>query len=163
MTRIAIISDTHACWDEKYVKYILECDQTWHAGDIGSEELAESLEGITTLRAVSGNIDGANIRRKYGELAIFTVEGVKICMTHIGGYPGRYASGIKPMLMRERPNIFISGHSHILKVMNDAQLNLLHINPGAVGRHGWQAVRTLIILEIDKGKITNCQVIELAK
>lgn len=84
-------------------------------------------------------------------------------MTHIGGYPGRYASGIKPMLMRERPNIFISGHSHILKVMNDAQLNLLHINPGAVGRHGWQAVRTLIILEIDKGKITNCQVIELAK
>lgn len=163
MTRIAIISDTHACWDEKYSKYLYECDQIWHAGDIGSEELAERLESIAPFHAVAGNIDGANLRRKYGEINIFTVDGIKVLMTHIGGYPGRYAKGIKPLLLKEKPNIFISGHSHILKVIHDPQLNLLHINPGAVGKHGWQTVRTLIILEIENSKITNCQVIELSK
>ncbi len=163
MTRIAIISDTHSLWDEGYVKYLRDCDQIWHAGDIGSEQLAEQLNQIAPLTAVAGNIDGANIRRKYGEFNTFTVDGVKVCMTHIGGYPYRYASGIKRQLQQHKPNIFISGHSHILKVIYDRELNLLHINPGAAGNHGWQRVRTLVLLEIDNAKITNCQVIELAK
>lgn len=163
MKRIGILSDTHAWWDDKYVKYFSGCDEIWHAGDIGSEEVADRLNSIAPLRAVSGNIDGMQLRRRFKEVECFETEEVKMWMTHIGGYPGRYAPGVKAILMHEKPKIFISGHSHILKVVNDRQLNILHINPGAAGRQGWQVVRTLLLLTLDAGNITNCEVVELSK
>ena len=119
MTTIGILSDTHAWWDERYAKYLGDCDEIWHAGDIGSDEVADKLESLTRLRAVYGNIDGWSLRCRFKQHEVFTVEGLKVLMTHIGGYPGKYAPGIRAMIMRERPDIFISGHSHILKIMND--------------------------------------------
>lgn len=163
MKKIGIISDTHAWWDDKFAIYFNDCDEIWHAGDIGNEDIAYRLNTLAPLRAVYGNIDGSVIRRKYNELEIFETEGVKVVMTHIGGYPGKYAPGIKKVLLEEKPHIFISGHSHILKVMGDSQLGLLHINPGAAGKQGWQVVRTLVILYIDNGTIKDCEVIELSK
>ncbi len=162
MKRIGILSDTHALWDDKYALYFKDCDEIWHAGDIGSEDVADRLAGIAPLRAVYGNIDGGMLRRRYKEMEVFTVDGVKVLMTHIGGYPGRYAPGVKAKILDEQPRLFISGHSHILKVINDPYLHLLHINPGAAGRQGWQVVRTLVIITIDSGNITDCQVVELA-
>lgn len=163
MKKIGIISDTHSWWDDKFAIYFNDCDEIWHAGDIGNEEITCRLNEVAPLRAVYGNIDGSAIRRKYSELEIFETDGVKVVMTHIGGYPGKYAPGIKQILLEEKPGIFISGHSHILKVINDAQLGLLHINPGAAGKQGWQVVRTLVILYIDNGTIKDCEVIELSR
>ncbi len=163
MKKIGIISDTHSWWDDKFAVYFNGCDEIWHAGDIGNEEIACRLNELAPLRAVYGNIDGSVIRRKYKELEIFETDGVKVVMTHIGGYPGKYAPGIKKILLEEKPRIFISGHSHILKVINDTQLGLLHINPGAAGKQGWQVVRTLVILYIDGGTIKDCEVIELSR
>lgn len=163
MKKIGIISDTHSWWDDKFAFYFNDCDEIWHAGDIGNEEIAFRLNVLAPLKAVYGNIDGAAIRRKYKELEIFETDGVKVVMTHIGGYPGKYAPGIKKILLEEKPRIFISGHSHILKVINDSQLGLLHINPGAAGKQGWQVVRTLVILYVDKGAIKDCEVIELSR
>ncbi|HIT16632.1 MAG TPA: metallophosphoesterase family protein [Candidatus Avimuribaculum pullicola] len=161
MKRIGIISDTHGWWDDRYVKYFKDCDEIWHAGDIGSEELIDRLAAIAPVRAVHGNIDGGILRRRFKEVEVFTVEGVKVVMTHIGGYPGRYAPGVKAILLAERPQLFISGHSHILKVMNDKWLGVLHINPGAAGVQGWQAVRTLVLLTIDNGSFVDCEAVEL--
>lgn len=161
MKRIGILSDTHGHWDDRYVQYFKDCDEIWHAGDIGSEKLIDALSAIAPVRAVCGNIDGGMLRRRFKDVEIFTIEGVKVLMTHIGGYPGRYAYGIKAMLLAEHPQLFISGHSHILKVVNDKALDLLHINPGAAGKQGWQTVRTLVLLTIDRGSFTNCEVVEL--
>ena len=163
MTTIGILSDTHAWWDERYAKYLGDCDEIWHAGDIGSDEVADKLESLTRLRAVYGNIDGWSLRCRFKQHEVFTVEGLKVLMTHIGGYPGKYAPGIRAMIMRERPDIFISGHSHILKIMNDPTLHCLHINPGAEGRYGIQTVSTLVLLKLDSGKPVGCNVIELAR
>ncbi len=163
MKRIGIISDTHSYWDPRYAEHFADCDEIWHAGDIGNEKLADRLAALVpTFRAVYGNADGGMLRHKYKETEIFVTEGVKIVMTHIGGYPGRYAPGIKSRLELSQPKIFVCGHSHILKVIPDRQLGVLTINPGAAGKQGWQKVRTLIKLELDAGKITGCQVIELA-
>ena len=162
MTKIGILSDTHAWWDDRYVQYFKDCDEIWHAGDIGSEMIADRLEGIAKLRAVYGNIDGGMLRKRFKEVEIFTVDGVKVLMTHIGGYPGRYAPGVKAMLIKEKPDIFVAGHSHILKIINDPFLKCLHINPGAAGRQGWQVVSTIVLLTIDKSIPKDCQVIELA-
>ena len=163
MKRIGILSDTHAWWDDRFVTYFRGCDEIWHAGDIGSEEVLDRLGGIApVVRAVCGNIDGGMLRRRLKEVECFTTEGVKVWMTHIGGYPGRYAPGIKSRLELSRPKIFVCGHSHILKVIPDRQLGVLTINPGAAGKQGWQRVRTLVTLELDAGNIAGCQVIELA-
>lgn len=161
MKRIGILSDTHSFWDDKYVQYFTGCDEIWHAGDIGTEDVIDRLEQIAPVRAVYGNCDGGMLRRRFKEVALFSIEGVKVLMTHIGGYPGKYAPGIKALLLKETPNLMVCGHSHILKVIPDGMLNLLHINPGAAGKQGWQVVRTLVKITIDEGTIKDCEVIEL--
>ncbi len=161
MKRIGIISDTHSYWDERYATYFAECDEIWHAGDIGSMEVAERLSAICTLRAVSGNIDGGDIRRMYPELLRWKCEDVDVLMKHIGGYPGHYDASIRARIFASPPKLFISGHSHILKVQYDKTLDLLHINPGAAGLQGWQKKRTLVRLTIDGSEMKDCEVVEL--
>jgi hypothetical protein len=161
MKRIGLLSDTHAYWDERYVKYFSECDEIWHAGDIGSMELVMRLQEIAPLRAVHGNIDGGDVRRMFPEKLRWTCEGADILMTHIGGYPGKYDARIRQQLYERPPKLFISGHSHILKVQFDPQLKLLHINPGAAGLQGWQTVRTLVRFSVDKGEFKDLEVIEI--
>lgn len=164
MKKIGILSDTHGCWDDRYAVHFAGCDEIWHAGDIGSDEIIDRLEVVApVVRAVAGNIDGADFRLRFGTMQEWMTEDVKVMMNHIGGYPGKYASGIKFRLETRRPKIFVAGHSHILKVIYDRQLQLLHINPGAAGVYGWQAVRTLIRLKIDGSDIKDLEVIELAK
>lgn len=161
MLRIGLLSDTHGYWDEKYATYFKDCDEIWHAGDIGSDVLAAKLSLLKPLRAVYGNIDGQPIRISYPKIAHFTVEEVKVMMTHIGGYPGRYNPEIRPELYATRPNLFIAGHSHILKVAFDKNLNCLYINPGAAGKSGFHQVRTLVRFTIDGANIRDLEVIEL--
>lgn len=161
MLRIGLLSDTHGYWDEKYATYFKDCDEIWHAGDIGSDILAAKLALLKPLRAVYGNIDGQTIRLSYPKIAHFTVEEVKVMMTHIGGYPGRYNPEIRPELYATRPNLFIAGHSHILKVAFDKNLNCLYINPGAAGKSGFHQVRTLVRFVIDGANIRDLEVIEL--
>lgn len=163
MVRIGLLSDTHGWWDDKYTEYFSVCDEIWHAGDIGSDELAYRLAQLKPLRAVYGNIDGHQLRLQYPGVATFETEDVKVMMTHIGGYPGRYAPEIRKELYAYRPKLFISGHSHILKVMYDETLGCLHINPGAAGISGFHQVRTLVRFVIDKGNIRDLEVIELKK
>ena len=161
MKRIGILSDTHSWWDDKYVQYFTGCDEIWHIGDIGEESLIDRLADIAPVRVVYGNCDGGMMRRRFKEVECFTIEGVKVWMTHIGGYPGKYAPGVKMQLLQEKPKLMISGHSHILKVIPDRMLDLLHINPGAAGKQGWHVVRTLVIITIGNGTITDCEIIEL--
>lgn len=159
--RIGLMSDTHGYLHPKVLEHFASVDEIWHAGDIGAVEIADSLKALKPFRAVFGNIDGKDIRGEYPEDLRFTVEGMDVWMTHIGGYPGRYAPRIAPLIKRNPPQLFISGHSHILKVVPDNKLHLLHINPGACGRQGWHKVKTLVRFDIDKGKIKNLEVIEL--
>ena len=163
MTRIGLLSDTHGYWDERYLKYFEPCDQIWHAGDIGSTEIVERLEAFRPFKAVYGNIDGQDIRRLFPEIARFTVDGADVLMKHIGGYPGKYDASIRSTLFANPPRLFISGHSHILKVKYDKSLNLLHINPGAAGLYGFHTVRTLVRFCIDNGSFSDLEVIELNK
>lgn len=161
MTRIGIISDTHSYWDDRYLKYFEPCDEIWHAGDICSTELAERLSAFRTLRAVCGNCDGGDLRLMFPEVLRFRCEDVDVLMKHIGGYPGRYDASIRREIYARPPQLFISGHSHILKVQYDRTLHLLHINPGAAGLQGWQRERTLVRIAIDGKKISDCEVITL--
>lgn len=161
MKRIGILSDTHGTWDDRYLKYLGDCDEIWHAGDIGDYAILERLGDNTTVRAVSGNIDHGEVRRKCPELEIFKVEDVKVLLTHIGGYPGKWAKGMKSLLIEEGIKLMVDGHSHLLKIMYDPVLELLHINPGAAGKHGWQKSRTLVRLTIDGTDIRDCEIIEL--
>lgn len=161
MKRIGIISDTHAFWDDKYLRYFESCDEIWHAGDIGSMELADRLNEIRPLRAVHGNIDGGDVRRVYPEILRWKCEDADILMKHIGGYPGKYDASIIRHIYANPPQLFISGHSHILKVKYDKSLNLLHINPGAAGLSGWQQQRTLVRLTIDGSTFKDLEIIEL--
>lgn len=161
MKQIALISDSHGKLDTLALKHVKDVDEIWHAGDLGGIEVLDQLEKIATVRAVYGNIDDHTVRNATQEMATFEIEGLKVVMTHIGGYPGRYYKGIGPYLTKTKPNLFISGHSHILKVMRDASKNLLHINPGAIGKHGFHKVRTLIKFDIDKAEIQNVRVVEL--
>lgn len=163
MTRIGLLSDTHGYWDERYLKYFEPCDQIWHAGDIGSMEIVARLEAFRPLKAVYGNIDGQDMRRLFPEIARFTVDGADVLMKHIGGYPGKYDASIRSTLFANPPRLFISGHSHILKVKYDKSLNLLHINPGAAGIYGFHTVRTLVRFCIDNGSFSDLEVIELNK
>lgn len=161
MVRIGLISDTHGYLDPAVLGYFACCDEIWHAGDFGSSEIITQLEAIKPLRGVYGNIDDKEIRIKFKEQEVFTIEEVTILMQHIGGYPGRYAPGIKNAIKNNHAKVFISGHSHILKIMYDEQLQCLHINPGAAGKQGWHKTRTLIRFEIEGKEIKNCEVIEL--
>lgn len=161
MKRIGLLSDTHSWWDDKYVKYFEDCDEIWHAGDIGSIDLALRLEALKPFRAVYGNIDDSKVRTAYPEFLRFTLEGVDILMTHIGGYPGKYDPKVKNILYTNPPKLFITGHSHILKVMFDKKLNCLHINPGAAGKYGFHKVRTIVRFVLDSGNISDLDVIEL--
>ena len=161
MKRIGLLSDTHGFLDEKIINHLKECDEIWHAGDIGSIDVIDQLSEITTVKAVYGNIDGHTIRISCPENQIFECEGLKVWMTHIGGYPPKYNRSIIEGLDRIKPGLFICGHSHILKVMPDQKRNLLHINPGACGKNGFHKVRTMVRFNIDKGRIGDLQVIEL--
>ncbi len=161
MKRIGLLSDTHGYWDEKYKKYFSECDEIWHAGDIGTVEVADKLAEIAPLRAVYGNIDGGDLRYMFGEKYRFKCEEVDVLMKHIGGYPGRYDASIRGLIYASPPRLFISGHSHMLKVMYDKTLNCLHINPGAAGQYGFHKVRTLVRFVIDGSEIKDLEVIEL--
>lgn len=160
MTRIGLISDTHNYFDPAVLTHFKECDEIWHAGDVGSMDIIQQL-GFKPLRGVYGNIDGQDIRGTFNEVALFNCEAVKVLMVHIGGYPGRYTPLAKKEMDAHRPQLFISGHSHILKIMFDDQYQCLHINPGAAGKQGWQKVRTLVRFTIDETTIKNCEVIEL--
>ena len=152
MTRIGLLSDTHAFWDDKYLKYFENCDEIWHAGDIGSVEVARKLSAFRPFRAVYGNIDGQDIRRLYPQTNRFTVDGAEVLIKHIGGYPGNYDPSIRGSLLVKPPQLFISGHSHILKVKYDKTLDMLHINPGAAGISGFHKVRTLVRFCIDNAR-----------
>lgn len=160
MKRIGLLSDTHSCIDARYAEYFADCDEIWHAGDVGDMSVIVALEQIAPLRAVSGNIDHGEVKRHCCEVEIFETEGVKVLMTHIGGYPGKYSPGMKRLLKEQGVRLFISGHSHILKVIYDPELQLLHINPGAAGKQGWQQKRTLVRFTIDAGDIKDLEVIE---
>lgn len=162
MTRIGLISDTHGYLDDAVFRHFEDCDEIWHAGDFGSIALAEQLRQFKPVRGVYGNIDGQDIRSVYPELLQWKTEDILVMMLHIGGYPPKYNSRSKPLIQQHKPQLFISGHSHILKVMFDEQLQCLHINPGAAGKQGWHKVRTLIKLDIDGIDMRNCQVIELS-
>jgi len=162
MKRIGIISDTHAYWDDRYLKYFESCDEIWHAGDIGSMEVAQRLADFRMLRAVYGNCDGGDLRKMFRETLRWKCEDAEVLMKHIGGYPGNYDSSIRASIYATPPQLFISGHSHILKVKYDKTLNLLHINPGAAGLQGWQKERTIVRLTVDGCTFKDLEVVTLA-
>ncbi len=161
MKKILLLSDTHSFIDNQMIKYIKQADEVWHAGDIGNINVTDTIQKHTVLRAVYGNIDDTKIRNSFPLDAKFTIENVTVWMTHIGGYPKRYNTRIKEVIRKNPPKLFITGHSHILKVMFDKKLDLLHINPGAVGKSGFHKVRTMVRFKIDKENIKNLEIIEL--
>ncbi len=159
--KILLISDTHSYIDERILEYASMADEVWHAGDIGDLKVTDELSKVSKLRAVYGNIDNAEIRKEFPLNNRFTVEDLDVWMTHIGGYPGKYSPAVREELYQNPPKLFICGHSHILKVMPDRKLGLLHMNPGACGIYGFHKIRTMIRFDIVKGKIENPEVIEL--
>jgi uncharacterized protein len=161
LTKIGLISDTHGYLDPAVATHFTHCDEIWHGGDFGNTDVIEALAALKPLRGVYGNIDDARIRSLYPEDLFFTCEGVNVFMRHIGGYPGRYAPGVKDKIIKNKSNLFISGHSHILKVMYDEKVQCLHMNPGAAGNQGWHTMRTLIRFTIHGKDIKDCEVIEL--
>lgn len=161
MKMIALISDNHSYDGNDMIKYLKDCDEIWHAGDIGSLDSIKAMREICTFRAVYGNIDNHTIRGEYPLNLSWDCEGMQMFMTHIGGYPERYYKRVRTILEDEKPDLYICGHSHILKVMPDKKLDLLHMNPGAYGHHGFHKVRTILKFEIEKGAIQNAHVIEL--
>jgi len=163
MTKILLLSDTHSHMDESILKYAKQADEIWHAGDIGSLKVTDALKKIAPLRGVYGNIDDHIVQREFPEHNRFYCEGVDVWITHIGGYPNKYNIRVRDQIKNNPPKLFICGHSHILKVMNDKKLGLLHMNPGACGKHGFHAVRTMLRFKIDSDKILDLEVIELGK
>ena len=160
MKRIGLLSDTHGWLNPAIYDFFKDCDEIWHAGDIGNDDVAIELAAFKKLRAVYGNIDDWEIRADFPQFQIFTVEEMKVVMTHIGGYPNAYAPGIKQLLLDEKPDIFISGHSHILKVMRDQNLGLLHLNPGAAGMKGFHKKVTMLRFKIDGKEISEMDIYE---
>ena len=161
MQRIGLLADTHGFLDPLVFQYFAECDQIWHAGDFGLD-VAEPLAEFKPLRGVYGNIDDAAIRSQFPKNDRFDCEGVDVWMTHIGGYPGKYDRAVSKEIRADPPDLFICGHSHILRVMRDPKLNkMLHFNPGAAGRHGFHAMRTMLRFEVDEGKVRKLQAVEL--
>lgn len=160
---IGLLSDTHGWLDPKLEEFFKNCDEVWHCGDIGDLTITDRLAMRFNLRAVYGNIDGGDLRQMFSGTLLFECEGVKTLMTHIGGYPGHYDPRIRELLYRERPKLFVCGHSHILKVMYDKNLDCLHINPGAAGKYGFHKVRTALRFTLIAGKIKDLEVMELEK
>ena len=163
MTKILLLSDTHSYIDADILKYVKLADEVWHAGDIGDLKVTDAIAKLKPLRAVFGNIDDAKARLEFPLNNRFQCEEVDVLITHIGGYPGRYSPAIRDEIYKNPPRIFISGHSHILKVMNDKKRGILHMNPGAVGTHGFHKVRTMLRFEIDGSDIKNLEVIEFKR
>lgn len=163
MKRIGLMSDTHGYLDDKVLKCFAECDEIWHAGDLGTVELADTLESYKPFRAVYGNIDGADLRARYPLDMHWECEGLRVWMTHIGGYPGRYSQRVRSALRHDPPGLFITGHSHILKVMPDKALGLLHMNPGAAGNHGFHKVKTLLRFTVEAGQVKALEAIEIGQ
>lgn len=161
--KILLLSDTHSYLDDAILKYVKLADEVWHVGDIGDITVTDTLKKQKPLRAVFGNIDGTEARAEFPLDNRFVVNGIDVWMTHIGGYPNKYNPRIKELIKENPPKLFISGHSHILKVQYDQKLQLLHMNPGAVGKHGFHQVRTMLRFEIQNQEITNLEVIELGK
>lgn len=163
MKKIGLLSDTHGMLSNRIIRFFSSVDEIWHAGDIGTIELADDLSSLKPMKAVYGNIDGDILRRIYPEILQFTEEGVDVMMVHIGGYPGKYESKIQRIFSEQTPKLFISGHSHILKIIYDKKLNLLHINPGAAGNKGHHKVCTAVRFIIDKGEIKNLEILEFER
>lgn len=162
--KIGLLSDTHSYLDDQILRFLSDRDEIWHAGDFGTAEVSERLSEIAPLRGVYGNIDGQDIRQLHPKLQRFEVGGLDVLMTHIGGYPGRYHADVRDLIKMNPPDLYITGHSHILKVMTDKSLhNLLHINPGAAGRHGFHKMRTMVRFAVEGGRVKDLQVIELGK
>jgi len=161
--KICLLSDSHSYLDDAVLKHVEDCDEVWHAGDIGSVEVIDRLQAVKLLRAVSGNIDDHEIKSIVPKIQEFACEEVQVFMTHIGGYPGRYAPGIKKKIEGKGLKLFISGHSHILKVMYDKDLDLLHMNPGAIGKNGFHKVRTLLKFVVDADNIKDLEIVEFAR
>ncbi len=163
MVRIGLISDTHGFLDDRVFEHFKDCNEIWHAGDFGTIEVADKLAAFKPLRGVYGNIDGKEIRQTFRENLRFTIEGMDVWITHIGGYPDKYSPAVKREIYLHPPQLFICGHSHILKVIFDKKINCLHLNPGAAGIQGWHKVQTLMRFAIDDGKVRDLEVIELKK
>jgi putative phosphoesterase len=161
--KITLLSDSHSYMDEQVLKLCAGSDEIWHAGDIGSPRVCDQLAKVAKVRAVFGNIDDPSLRREWPEELAFEIENYKVWMTHIGGYPGRYHRGIKEKLREFKPDLYICGHSHILKVMPDKDLGLLHMNPGAIGKQGLHQIRTLLRFKIENGKLSDLEVVELER
>jgi putative phosphoesterase len=161
--RIGLISDTHSFLDEAVFTHFKDCDEIWHGGDFGNPDVVKRLQAFKPLKGVYGNIDGHEVRAEFPETLRWRCEEVEVLMIHIGGYPGKYAPGIKAEITQNPPQLFISGHSHILKIIYDDKLQCLHINPGAAGKEGWHKVRTLVRFTIDGKSIKDCEIIELGK
>jgi putative phosphoesterase len=159
--RIGLMSDTHSFLDPKVLEHFAQVDEIWHAGDIGHPDVATRLAAFKPLKAVYGNIDEPVLRQAYPEDLLFDCAGMKVFMTHIGGYPGRYNARVRKMIDQFKPQLYICGHSHILKIMPDPKRHLLHINPGACGQHGFHKIRTVVRFAISDGKIADLEVIEL--
>ena len=159
MKKILLLSDTHSYIDDRILEYAANADEVWHCGDFGVN-VAEKLEKVAKVRGVYGNIDDDFIRKEYPESLFFKCEDVPVLMIHIGGYPNRYTTLAKQQILKHNPKLFISGHSHILKVMNDGQFDLLHMNPGAAGKIGWHQTRTMLKFGIDGEKIENLEVVD---
>lgn len=163
MKKILLLSDTHSHIDDGIIKHVHWADEVWHAGDIGDVSVTDAIMALKPLRAVYGNIDDNVIRIQFPKHLFFNCEDVKVWITHIGGYPGRYPARIRAILDSKRPDLFICGHSHILKVMSDKKYNLLHMNPGAAGRHGFHKVCTMLRFEVYRGKISSLEVVEFKR
>ncbi len=161
--KIGLISDTHSYLDKTVFEHFKDVDEIWHAGDMGIHQVMDDLEAFKPVKAVWGNIDDPDMRHRYPEHNRFDCEGLDVWMTHIGGYPGRYSSRVRNELKNNPPGLFICGHSHILKVMPDKELGLLHMNPGAAGHHGFHFMRTLLRFDVEEGKVKNLEVVELGK
>jgi putative phosphoesterase len=163
MKKIGLLSDTHAYWDDKFVRYFSGCDEIWHAGDIGNQSVLNQLENLKPVRAVYGNIDSHLLRATCPKILRFKIEEVNVLLTHIGGYPGKYEPAIRPELYNNPPQLFVCGHSHILKVIYDKNLQMLCLNPGAAGKYGFHQVRTIMRFAIDGHDIKNMEIIELVE
>lgn len=159
--KVGILSDTHGYIDERILHYLESCDQIWHGGDIGTEEVTNRLAALKPLKAVYGNIDGGNLRLSFPENNVFEAEGMKVLITHIAGKALSYDARVRNLIKEHKPGILVCGHSHLLKVMFDKPNNLLFVNPGAAGVHGFHKMRTLVRMDIENGKVVNAEVVEL--
>tara|TARA_B100001113_G_C20684644_1_gene437920 strand:- start:49 stop:549 length:501 start_codon:yes stop_codon:yes gene_type:complete len=163
MKKIILLSDSHNSLDKRIFKYLENCDEIWHAGDIGKLEITDTLKKYAPVRAVWGNIDNHTIRKEFKRVIFFKCERIRVMMTHIGGYPGKYNKAIENILIEKKPDLFISGHSHILKVIRDKKYNLIHMNPGAIGDYGLHKVKTILSFNIEDIEIKDLKVIEFSR